>query len=69
MMALFDTHALRWWLDDPAKLSTAAREFLTASSNSLVISAVIPWELAIKTRTGKMDVEPPLSRWQEMLGV
>lgn len=69
MIALADTHALRWWLDDPDKLSPAARTFLTDKSNSLVISTVVPWELAIKCNAGKLDVRPVLDRWEEMLEV
>jgi PIN domain nuclease of toxin-antitoxin system len=69
VIALADTHALRWWLDDQVSLSAAARDFFTDRSNSLVISTVVPWELAIKTRAGKLEVEPLLNRWQEMLEV
>jgi len=69
VIALADTHALRWWLDDQVSLSTAAKDFFTDRSNSLVISTVVPWELAIKTRAGKLEVEPLLNRWQEMLEV
>lgn len=69
MIALADTYALRWWLDDQVGLSAAAKDFFTDRSNSLVISTVVPWELAIKTRAGKLEVEPLLSRWQEMLEV
>jgi len=67
VIALADTHTLRWWLDDPDRLSAAAKAFLADPSTSLMISVVVPWELAIKTRAGKIDVEPLLSRWQEML--
>ncbi len=69
MIALADTHALRWWLDDQVSLSAAAKDFFTDRSNSLVISTVVPWELAIKTKAGKLGVEPLLNRWQEMLEV
>ncbi len=69
MIALADTHALRWWLDDQVNLSAAAKDFFTDRSNSLVISTVVPWEIAIKTRAGKLEVEPLLNRWQEMLEV
>jgi PIN domain nuclease of toxin-antitoxin system len=69
MIALADTHALRWWLDDPDKLSPSARSFLTDKSNSLVVSTVVPWELAIKSNAGKLDVRPVLDRWVEMLEV
>jgi PIN domain nuclease of toxin-antitoxin system len=67
--ALADTHTLRWWLDEPGNLSSGAKDFLAERSNSLVISAVVPWELAIKTRIGKLDVEPLLNRWPEMLAL
>jgi PIN domain nuclease of toxin-antitoxin system len=33
----------------------------------MVISAVVPWELAIKTSTGKFSSELLLSRWKEIL--
>jgi len=69
MIALADTHAVRWWLDDPAKLSVAAKRFFTDPESSVVISCVVPWELAIKVRTGKLAVQPLLDRWDEMIAV
>lgn len=67
MPVLADTHALRWWLDGSGTLSPAAREFFASKSEQIVISAVVPWELAIKTRIGKLNVEPLLQRWHEMI--
>jgi PIN domain nuclease of toxin-antitoxin system len=32
-----------------------------------MVSVVVPWELAIKTRAGKLDAGPLLNRWHEML--
>jgi PIN domain nuclease of toxin-antitoxin system len=69
MIALIDTYTLRWWLDDPGGLSSSARGLLSDKSHSLVISAVVPWELAIKTNLGKLDATSLLSRWPEMLEV
>jgi len=69
MIALIDTHALRWWLDDPGRLSASARGLLSDKSNPLVISAVVPWELAIKTNLGKLEATSFLTRWPEMLEV
>jgi len=69
MIALIDTHTLRWWLDDPDRLSTSARGLLSDKSNSLVISAVVPWELAIKTNLGKLEAISFLTRWTDMLEV
>jgi PIN domain nuclease of toxin-antitoxin system len=67
MIALLDTHTLRWWLDGSARLSPAARSAIGATANSMVISAVVPWELAIKTNTGKFNSQVVLSQWQEIL--
>jgi len=67
MIALLDTHALRCWLDGSTRLSPSARSAIDSSSSSMVISAVVPWELAIKTSTGKFSSELLLSRWQEIL--
>jgi PIN domain nuclease of toxin-antitoxin system len=67
MPVLADTHALRWWLDGSGTLSPAAREVFASKSEQIVISAVVPWELAIKTRIGKLNVGPLLQRWQEMI--
>ena len=69
MIALADTHALCWWLDEQDGLSATAKRFFTDSKNAVVISSVVPWELAIKVRAGKMDVQPVLDRWEEMLEV
>ena len=34
-----------------------------------MISSVVPWEFAMKVRAGKLDVQPVLDRWAEMLDV
>jgi PIN domain nuclease of toxin-antitoxin system len=67
MIALLDTHTLRWWLDGSTRLSPWARSAIDSTSNSMVISAVVPWELAIKTNTGRFTSELLLSRWKEVL--
>ncbi len=69
MTALLDTHALRWWLDGSIRLSAPARGVINSRANSIVISAVVPWELAIKTNFGKFDSQVLLSRWSEILDV
>lgn len=67
MIALLDTHAMRWWLDGSSRLSPAARETIDSTAHSMVISAVVPWELAIKTNIGKISSNVLLSRWDEIL--
>jgi PIN domain nuclease of toxin-antitoxin system len=56
-------------LDDPARLSAAASRVVQDPATSVVISCIVPWELAIKVRAGKLNVQSVLDRWQEMLEV
>jgi PIN domain nuclease of toxin-antitoxin system len=67
MIFLLDTHAFRWWLDGATRLSATARKAIDDNANSMVISAVVPWELAIKSNIRKFDSELLLSRWHDIL--
>ena len=51
---LVDTHALLWYLADDDSLSARAREAIESSADVRVSSASI-WEIAIKSRLGKLD--------------
>jgi PIN domain nuclease of toxin-antitoxin system len=55
MKYLLDTHILLWWVSTPEVLSPALRELLDDRSNELVLSIATPWELAIKTNSGKLS--------------
>ena len=59
MNLLLDTHAFLWWLDKRAPLGDAAREALIAAQ-TVWVSAVTAWEIAIKTALGRLKfAEPP----------
>jgi PIN domain nuclease of toxin-antitoxin system len=51
---LLDTHALLWWLTEHTKLSRRAFEAIRDPNNEVRMSAVSPWELAIKISMGKL---------------
>jgi len=61
MKLLLDTHALIWFAEDDARLSTAAREALNDEANDLFCSTASIWEMAIKVSIGKArwHVSPP----------
>jgi PIN domain nuclease of toxin-antitoxin system len=67
MNLLLDTNSLYWWLHDPSRLSSAAQREIAGGSNSVVVSAVIPWELAIKTKLSKIDGQHLLDIWERKL--
>jgi PIN domain nuclease of toxin-antitoxin system len=52
---LLDTHALIWWFGNEAKLSRRACSIITNHNNTVLVSAAIAWELAIKVNLGKFD--------------
>lgn len=55
MRLLADTHALLWWLADDSPLSAGARAALSSPDNEIFISAVTAWEIATKSRRGKLQ--------------
>ena len=68
MNVLLDTNALYSWLTEPGRLSSSARTAVTTRSNSVVVSAVVSWELAIKTGLGKIEARHLLETWVTKLG-
>jgi PIN domain nuclease of toxin-antitoxin system len=57
---LLDTHAYAWWATGDRNLPETARSALEHPSAELLISAVVPWELAIKFRAGKWAGAGPI---------
>ena len=53
-LLLLDTHAFVWSVGSPAKLSERARAAIADSTHSVLVSAASAWELATKSRLGKM---------------
>lgn len=54
MRLLLDTHVVLWWLDDSAELSGEIKDLLD-SEPAVYVSAVSPWEIAIKQSLGKLE--------------
>lgn len=64
---LLDTHVLLWLVSTPDKVPIAARELLARKSTTLWVSAASAWEISIKTRIGRLDGEPLLSAWPDII--
>jgi PIN domain nuclease of toxin-antitoxin system len=52
---LLDTHALLWWLGDDPRLGSEARDRIAADET--LVSVVSLWEIVIKVRIGKLEVD------------
>ncbi len=57
---LLDTHALLWSLGDTDRLSSTAREVLSAGDVPAYVSAASVWEIAIKRASGKLKAPDDL---------
>ena len=64
---LLDTHTLLWLVSAPDQVTDQAREAIADPSREVMVSAVSAWEIAIKTRLGRLDGEPLLSAWPDVL--
>lgn len=64
---LLDTNALLWLVSTPDRIATSAREQLEDSANELFVSAASAWEIAIKTRLGRLEGGGLLSGWGKIL--
>jgi PIN domain nuclease of toxin-antitoxin system len=54
MRLLLDTHVVLWWLSDSPELSGEVKEMLDTEP-AVYVSAVSPWEVAIKQSVGKLS--------------
>jgi PIN domain nuclease of toxin-antitoxin system len=52
---LVDTHAALWLLGADKRLSSNADQMLADTSNEVLLSAAVVWEVAIKRSLGKLD--------------
>jgi PIN domain nuclease of toxin-antitoxin system len=67
MNLLLDTNALYWWLNAPGRLSEEAEAAISDEANFVMVSAVVPWELAIKTNLRKIEAQRLLEIWEAKL--
>ena len=60
MKLLLDTHAFLWWIGDDSRLPARARKLISAERNEVFLSVASAWELAIKTKLGRMRLAEDL---------
>jgi|GEM_PF-11495 len=53
---LVDTHCWLWITSKPDRFSAAAQMALSDARVELLVSAVVSWEIAIKSHLGKLDL-------------
>jgi PIN domain nuclease of toxin-antitoxin system len=64
---LLDTHTLLWLVSAPSDVEESALAAIADPSNTVWVTAASAWEIAIKTRLGRLDGEALLSAWTEII--
>jgi PIN domain nuclease of toxin-antitoxin system len=59
---VLDTHAWIWLIDDPARLSSRAREAI-AEADPIGVAAISWWELGALSLSGRLTLDRDASRW------
>ena len=64
-MIVLDTHALLWWVNDPATLSKLAKKAIDAAvkSNSVHVSSISSWEIALLVERGRLRLALDVRDW------
>lgn len=57
MNYVLDTHAFLWVIFDDEKLSTRAKQAIRDLKNTLYISTITYWEIALKYSLGKLELQ------------
>ncbi len=63
MTYLLDTSSFLWFVSDYRRLSTNARERLQDAGNTVHLSLVSVWEIAIKSNIGKLELPFPFEEF------
>lgn len=60
MKFLLDTQLIYWWLVEPKLLPAQARRLIEESLDTVMVSVVSEWELAIKASNKKIGLDLPV---------
>ena len=63
MNVLLDTCVMIWCVSDPQRLSTAARNIVTAADTSVSVSTINCAEIACLAESGRIEVAPHWRTW------
>jgi PIN domain nuclease of toxin-antitoxin system len=58
---ILDTHAALWWLSGDERFGPGAEEHVADTTNQVLLSAAVVWEVAIKRSLGKLEAPGDLA--------
>lgn len=64
-MIVLDTHALLWWVNDPATLSKPAKKAIDAAvaAKRVSVSCISSWEIALLVERGRIQLALDVRDW------
>lgn len=65
-MIALDTHALVWWVSDPARLGAKARKAIETAiddGDQLAVSSISTWEIAMLVGAGRLELTMDIDTW------
>ncbi|MFH0924633.1 MAG: type II toxin-antitoxin system VapC family toxin [bacterium] len=62
-MIILDTCTLLWLVADHKRLSTKAKSSIMQNAGSIFVSSISAFEIAIKSRNGKLKLPMPIYKW------
>ena len=64
-MIVLDTHALLWWVDNPAQLSRSANDAIDQAmgTRSVYVSCFTSWEIALLVERGRLHLALDVRDW------
>jgi PIN domain nuclease of toxin-antitoxin system len=67
-MILIDTHVWLWLLHNPSQLSEKAQAAINnpEHQDSLLVSAISVWEIAVKSSLGKLTLPLQIEEWYQL---
>ncbi len=68
-MIVLDTHVLIWWVSNPEKLSSQAREAIEKEikHGSILVSSISAWELYMLIKKGRLKLTMETDSWLEKI--
>ena len=67
MNILLDTHTLLWLVSAPSNVDADTLAVLADPATAVCISSASAWEIATKTRLGRLDGAALLSTWADVI--
>lgn len=64
-MIILDTHVLVWWVNNPKKLSTKAREAIEKEmkTGGILVSSISVWEIYMLVKKGRLKLKIDIDTW------